>query len=101
MSVVRVPYVWTGGGSGLLAARLFDAAPDGSELLITRGVYRFEDDPLTGEIRLPFYGNHWRLEPGHRIRLDLTQVDSPTYRKSNIPSSFQFPSGVTLVLPTR
>jgi predicted acyl esterase len=101
IGVVRVPYVWTGGGSGLLAARLFDAAPDGSELLITRGVYRFEDDPLTGEIRLPFYGNHWRLEAGHRIRLDLTQVDSPTYRKSNIPTSFQFPSGVTLVLPTR
>jgi hypothetical protein len=100
LGVVRVPYVWTGGGNGLLAARLFDAAPDGSELLMTRGVYRFENDPLTGEIRLPFYGNHWRIEPGHRIRLDLTQVDSPTYRKSNIPSSFQFPSGVTLVLPT-
>jgi hypothetical protein len=101
LGFVRIPYVWTGGGSGMLAARVFDAAPDGTERLMTRGVYRFENDPTTGEIRLPLYGNHWRLEPGHRIRLDLTQVDNPTYRKSNIESTFQFPSGVTLVLPTR
>jgi pimeloyl-ACP methyl ester carboxylesterase len=101
LGVVRIPYVWTGGVSGMLAARLFDVAPDGTELLMTRGVYRFESDPLTGDIRLPLYGNHWRLGPGHRIRLDLTQVDSPTYRPSNLPTTFQFPSGVTLVLPTR
>jgi hypothetical protein len=35
------------------------------------------------------------------IRLDLTQVDNPTYRASNIPSSIQFERGVTLTLPTR
>jgi dienelactone hydrolase len=101
LGFVRIPYVWTGAATGMLAARLFDVAPDGSELLMTRGVYRFEGDPLVGEIRLPLYGNHWRLGPGHRIRLDLTQVDNLTYRKSNLPSTFQFPSGVTLVLPTR
>jgi pimeloyl-ACP methyl ester carboxylesterase len=98
---VRIRYAWTGGGSGMLAARVFDAAPDGTELLVTRGVYRFENDPMVGEIRLPLYGNHWRLERRHRIRLDLTQVDSPTYRASNVPSAFAFPGGVTLVLPTR
>ena len=98
---VTVPYVWTGGVSGMLAARLFDVAPDGTELLMTRGVYRLENDPATGTVRLPLYGNHWRLEPGHKIRLDLTQVDTPTYRPSNLPSSLQFPTGVTLVLPTR
>jgi pimeloyl-ACP methyl ester carboxylesterase len=101
LGFIRIPYAWTGGGSGVLAARLFDAAPAGTELLMTRGVYRFENDPTTGEIRLPLYGNHWRLEPGHRIRVDVTQVDTPTYRKSNIESTFSFPSGVTLVLPTR
>ena len=98
---VRVPYVWAGAATGSLAVRLFDSAPDGTELLITRGVYRLENDPPSGVLRVPFYGNHWRLRPGHRIRLDLTQVDSPTYRPSNVPSSLQFPSGVTLVLPTR
>ena len=101
LGLVRIPYVWTGGASGMLAARLFDAAPDGTELLMTRGVYRFENEPQTGEIRLPLYGNHWRIEPGHRLRLDLTQVDSPTYRPSNFPTKFDFPRGVTLVLPTR
>jgi predicted acyl esterase len=98
---VTVPYVWAGAVSGGLAARLFDVAPDGTELLMTRGVYRLDNDPQTGVLRLPLYGNHWRLEPGHRIRLDLTQVDTPTYRPSNLPSSLQFPGGVTLTLPTR
>ena len=93
--------MWTGAVSGGLAARVFDVAPDGTELLMTRGVYRFDSDPQTGVLRLPLYGNHWRLEPGHRIRLDLTQVDTPTYRPSNFPSSLQFPGGVTLTLPTR
>ncbi len=98
---VDVPYVWVGAGSGMLAARVFDAAPDGKELLVTRGVYRLQGDPQTETIRLPLYGNHWRLEPGHRVRLDLTQVDTPTYRPSSVPSSMQFPRGATLVLPTR
>jgi predicted acyl esterase len=98
---VTVPYVWAGAVSAGLAARLFDVAPDGTELLMTRGVYRLDNDPQTGVLRLPMYGNHWRLEPGHRIRLDLTQVDTPTYRPSNLPSSLQFPGGVTLTLPTR
>jgi hypothetical protein len=98
---VTVPYVWAGAVSAGLAARLFDVAPDGTELLMTRGVYRLDNDPQTGVLRLPLYGNHWRLEPGHRIRLDLTQVDTPTYRPSNLPSSLQFPGGVTLTLPTR
>jgi dienelactone hydrolase len=97
---VRVPYAWAGAASGQLDARLFDVAPDGKELLITRGAYRLENDPPTGVITLPFYGNHWRIEAGHRIRLDLTQVDNPTYRASNLASSIQFPQGVTLTLPT-
>jgi len=37
---------------------------------------------------------------GHEIRLDLTQVDQPTFRPSNVPSSIQFPAGVKLTLPT-
>jgi hypothetical protein len=97
---VRVPYAWAGAASGQLDARLFDVAPNGTELLMTRGTYRLENDPPAGVITLPFYGNHWRIETGHRVRLDLTQVDNPTYRASNIPSSIQFQQGVTLTLPT-
>ena len=101
IGTVTVPYTWAGAASAQLDARLFDVAPDGTELLITRGAYRLENDPPTGVITLPLYGNHWRLRPGHRIRLDLTQVDNPTYRASNIPSSISFAQGVTLTLPTR
>jgi dienelactone hydrolase len=101
IGTVTVPYTWAGALSAQLDARLFDVAPDGTELLMTRGTYRLEREPLTGVIPLPLYGNHWRLRPGHRIRLDLTQVDNPTYRASNIPSSISFVQGVTLTLPTR
>jgi pimeloyl-ACP methyl ester carboxylesterase len=97
---VSVPYVWAGATSGQLDARLFDVAPGGTELLMTRGTLRLEDDPPSGVITVPFYGNHWRVEAGHRIRLDLTQVDNPTYRASNVPSSILFDQGVTLTLPT-
>jgi predicted acyl esterase len=97
---VRVPYVSTGAASAHLDARLFDVAPDGTELLMTRGTYRLENEPPTGVVTVPFYGNHWRIEAGHKIRLDLTQADNPTYRPSNLPSSIQFAQGVTLTLPT-
>ena len=101
IGTVSVPYSWAGDASAHLDARLFDVAPDGTELLITRGTNRLENEPLTGVITVPLYGNHWRLQPGHRIRLDLTQDDSPTYRVSNLPSSISFPQGPTLTLPTR
>jgi dienelactone hydrolase len=101
IGTVTVPYSWAGAASAQLSARLFDVAPDGTELLMTRGTYRLENEPLAGVITLPLYGNHWRLKPGHRVRLDLTQVDNPTYRASNIPSSISFGQGVTLTLPTR
>ena len=67
----------------MVAARVWDVGPDGTPLLISRGVYRLDfvyGDPLTGTVRVPFYGNHWNLPAGHRIRLDLQQVDTPTYK---------------------
>jgi hypothetical protein len=40
------------------------------------------------------------MAPGHKLRLDLTQVDSPFLRANNQPSSITF-SPPKLVLPTR
>src|SRR3954452_25366241 len=101
LGYVKVDYSLVG-TTATLDARLFDAAPDGTETLMTRGTYRIDvpayDQPA-GPLRLPLYGNHWRLAPGHRLRLDLTQDDSPTFRASNVPSSIQF-SSAKLVLPT-
>ena len=100
---VTVPYELVGvpATAATLDARLFDRAPDGTELLMTRGTYRLNPVVPSGVLELPFYGNHWQLRPGHKIRLDLTQADFPTYRPSNVPSSIVFKDGVTLNLPTR
>ena len=99
---VVLPYVFTG-TAGTIAARVWDVAPNGTTLLMTRGVYRVDapayDKPV-GSLRLPLYGNHWSLRPGHRIRLDLLEDAAPTFRPNTTPNTFAF-SNPQLVLPTR
>ena len=101
---VKVPYALSGGPSATLNARVWLVPlAGGPDLLMTRGTYRIDApryDPVTGTLRLPLYGNQWPLRVGERIRLDLTQVDTPTYRPDNEPSSLTFGSA-TLTLPTR
>lgn len=101
---VKVPYTLAGGPTATLNARVWVLpAKGGPALLMTRGTYRLDTpayDPVAGTLRLPLYGNHWPLHRGDRIRFDLTQVDSPTYRPDNEPSSITFTSP-TLTLPTR
>lgn len=102
LGFVELPYTFAG-QTATLNARVWDVLPDGRELLVTRGTYRIDVpayDTPAGTLRLPLYGNHWPFPPGHRIRLDLTQVDQPTYRPSNEPSGIAFDEA-TLVLPTR
>jgi predicted acyl esterase len=99
---VEVPYTFAG-STASLNARVWDVAPNGETLLVTRGTYRLDsayDEVPKGTLRLPLYGNHWPFPKGHRIRIDLTQVDQPTYRPSNEPSSITFEQP-TLRLPTR
>ncbi len=98
---VDVQYAFAG-VTGQLDARLWDVAPDGSAVLVTRGAYRLDIaggyDAPSGTLRLPLFGNHWLLAAGHRLRLDLTQVDQPFLRPSNPPSSMSL-TDPTLVLP--
>jgi predicted acyl esterase len=99
---VVVPYTLVG-TTAQLDARVWDVAPNGTTLLLTRGTYRLDVpafDAPAGTLRLPLFGNHWRLPVGHRVRLDLTQVDNPFLRPSNVPSAISF-QPPTLVLPTR
>jgi predicted acyl esterase len=77
--------------------------PKGCPLLISRGTYRLDTptyDSPTGQLRIPLMGNQYRLAKGHKIRLDLTQLDAPYLRASNAPSTIKFTSP-TLSLPTR
>ena len=99
---VSIPYTYTG-TAGTIATRVWDVAPNGDTLLMTRGVYRLNapgDDSTAGTLRVPLYGNHWPLKPGHRIRIDLQEADTPTFRLNNTPNTFSF-KDPTLVLPTR
>jgi len=100
---IDVPYTFSG-QTGQLDARVWDVPPDGTAapLLVTRGTYRLDvpgfDSP-SGTLRLPLFGNHWTFGAGHRIRIDLTQVDQPFLRPSNPPSTLAF-ANPRLVLPT-
>ena len=92
-----------------LNARVWDVPPSGPTLLMTRGTYRITlgYDSQSGTLRLPLFGNHWGVAPGHRVRLDLTQVDQPTFLPSNQSSKLVFEDPArpgatpTLRLPTR
>jgi predicted acyl esterase len=69
-----------------LNARLWDVGPDGTMTLIDRGAYR--GGPATsGTIEYELFGNAWRLEPGHTLRLELLQDDSTYLRPDNVPST--------------
>lgn len=101
---VTAAYTATPGATAVVATRVWDVAPDGTPLLISRGVYRLDfvyGDPTSGTVRVPLYGNHWQLAAGHRIRLDLQQVDTPTYRPPTGAVSTLSLSGVRLSLPVR
>jgi len=101
---VDLTYKLDGANTATLNARVWDVAPDNSALLVTRGTYRIDSpryDALVKTIQLPLFGNQWTLQAGHRIRLDLTQVDYPTFLQSNSASAvITFPDA-QLVLPTR
>ena len=99
---VTVPYTLAG-TSATLNARVWDVAPDGEALLVTRGSYRLSAparDQSTGVLHLPLFGNHWRLAAGHRLRLDLASVDQPTFKPNTANGTVTF-AAPTLVLPTR
>jgi hypothetical protein len=100
---VDLAYTLVGAYTATLNARVWDVAPDGTALLMTRGTYRIDTpayDAASQTIQLPLFGNHWRLEAGHRIRLDLTQVDYPTFLPSNSSTAILTFPGAQLVLPT-
>jgi len=63
-----------------VASRLWDVAPDGTQRLVARGLYR-----PTGERRdvWQLHPNAWKFKPGHAIKLELLGNDAPYARPSN------------------
>jgi predicted acyl esterase len=88
-----------------LNVRLFDVDPAGTKQLITRGTYTIESPTIgvpigEADIVIPTYGNFWRAEAGHSLRLELTNVDSPYIAPSRVPSTTVV-TGVGLRIPVR
>jgi len=86
------------GPDGQLAARLWDVAPDGRRILVSRGVYRVTLGQ-TGRYSFQLDGSQWRFAPGHRPRIDLLSTDSPYARPSNLISTTTA-TRVAVSLPT-
>ncbi len=94
---VRVPH--TGTGSGVqLNARLYDVFPDGTAVMIDRGVRRVESPNQITVFDL--HGNGWQLRKGHRVRIELAQDDDPYMKHSTQPSTLTL-DGVRLRIPIR
>ena len=80
-----------------LAGRLWDVDPEtGEQVLVTRGVLR----PSGGQERWFLYPASWRVEPGHRLELELLGGDAPFHRPSNGPFEIGV-SDLRVTLPTR
>jgi predicted acyl esterase len=82
-----------------LNSRLWDVAPDGVQTLVTRAAYRVVA-PGSGEQKATYdlYGNHWLLEKGHELLLEVTGDDSTFFRRDNFPSAITINSA-KLTLP--
>ncbi|MGH2994277.1 MAG: CocE/NonD family hydrolase, partial [Solirubrobacterales bacterium] len=70
----------TSGEFPQIAARLWDVSPNGSQTLVTRGIYRPTE--RRGHV-FQLHPNGWRFEPGHVPKLELLGQDAPYARPSN------------------
>jgi ABC-2 type transport system ATP-binding protein len=88
-----------------LNVRLFDVDGAGAKRLVTRGTYTLQsagEGVTIGDVdvTIPTYGNLWRAEADHTLRLELTNVDSPYLTPSRVPSATTVTS-VRLDVPVR
>jgi predicted acyl esterase len=81
------------GPTSQVAARLLDVAPDGTETLVARGVYRPDvNSSLTPTHQVfQLHPDGWKFAAGHVAKLELLPNDAPYDR----PSNGQLPVTVT------
>lgn len=79
-------------GDYWVAARLFDKAPDGTITMVTRGVCKVNTvaAPDVNCSVFQLWGNAWTFEKDHTVLLEVTQGDTPMFRRNNLPSSVAF-----------
>lgn len=91
--------VKTLGPFGEIAARLWDVMPSGQQRLISRGVYRLEENQ-NGSIAFQLHGNGYEFPAGDTVKLQLLGRDAPYYRASNGVFAVEV-GDLTVSLPTR
>lgn len=99
---LKVTYTPTSAsGDYWIAARLFDKQPDGTITLVTRGVCRVNETaaPDVDCSHFQLWGNGWTFEKDHSVLLEISQSDTPMFRRDNFPSSIAF-EAAELKLPT-
>ena len=88
----------TTGPFGELVGRVWDVLPDGTQRLVSRGIYRLTDNQQ-GQVTFQLHGNGYQFAAGDTVKLELLGRDSPYYRASNGAFTVQV-SDVTVALPT-
>jgi predicted acyl esterase len=73
------------GPTSQVAARLLDVAPDGTETLVARALYRPDVNSGATPSRQVFqlHPSAWKFAPGHVAKLELLPSDAPYGRVSN------------------
>ncbi len=85
---------WSGNFPHVIG-RLWDVAPDGTQTLVARGVYR----PVAfGRQVFQLHPNGWKFAAGHQAKLELLGKDAPYSRASNGTFSVQV-SNIDFRLP--
>jgi pimeloyl-ACP methyl ester carboxylesterase len=86
------------GQYGQIDARLWDVSPDGTQLLVDRGVYALENGQ-SGIIAFQLHGNGYHFAKGHKVELQLLGRDAPYFQPGNLPFTVRV-SRVQVTLPT-
>jgi fermentation-respiration switch protein FrsA (DUF1100 family) len=86
------------GPFGEIASRLWDVLPSGEQRLISRGIYRLNENQ-EGTITFQLHGNGYEFAKGDTVKLQLLGRDAPYYRASNGTFSIEV-SKLSVSLPT-
>lgn len=97
-AVVSINYTASTASGLQLNTRLYDLFPDGTAVMVDRGVRSLS--AASGTVAYFLHGNGWQFPAGHKIRLEVAQDDSPYVKASDVPSTATI-THVTLQLPTR
>lgn len=96
--VVRLPATTSALRVFQVSAKVWDVDPAGSARLIWRGCRSF-GAPFDEEVALTLWPNSHRFEVGHRIVLQVSAVDFPTFKPDTEPAVTMIGAGARLELP--